>query len=125
MMGLDFQTVAQVAAGRALNTLLEGFALAALSWTALRYFGARSSMTRFAVWFATLLVIAGLPLLSLSDSASASSNLRVPEVMLSSVWALRLFLAWTVISGGLLVRLGVSLSHIYRLRRACREVESF
>jgi beta-lactamase regulating signal transducer with metallopeptidase domain len=81
-------------------------------------------MTRFAVWFATLLVIAGLPLLTLSDYGSAPSNLRVPELMLSSVWASRLFVAWAVIAGALLVRLGFSLSHIYRLRRGCRRVEN-
>ena len=100
-MAIDFQHVAQIVASRGLNTLLEGLALAGLSWGVLRAFGGRSSMTRFAVWFSTLLVIAGLPLLGSSSSPLVASNLRIPELMLSSAWAVGLFAAWAVISGGL------------------------
>lgn len=124
MIIADFQTVAQVAAGRGLNTLLEGFALAGLSWAALRCFGARSSMTRFAVWFSTLLVIAGLPLLSRTTSPLLPSGSRIPELTLSGNWAAGLFAAWAVITSLLLVRLGLSLRHVIELRQNCRQIEA-
>jgi beta-lactamase regulating signal transducer with metallopeptidase domain len=119
---IDFQTVARIAASRGLNTFLEGLALAGLSWGVLRCFGARSSMTRFAVWFSTLLVIAGLPLMSFVNSATPS-NRRAPELTLSSAWAAGLFVTWAVIAGVLLARLGFSLWHVYKLRRECKEIE--
>lgn len=124
MIIADFQTVAQVAAGRGLNTLLEGLALAGLSGTALRCFGARSSMTRFAVWFSTLLVIAGLPLLSRTTSPLLASGSHIPELTLSGNWAAGLFAAWAVITSVLLVRLGLSLSHVIELRQNCRQIEA-
>ena len=131
MMALDFQSVAQIVASRGLNTVIEGLLLAGLSWGFLRFFGAHgsgpssavSSTTRFAVWFSTLLVIAGLPLLERSSSSLPASSLRVPELMLSSAWAMGLFATWAVISVGLLIRLGFSLWHVYRLRRECREID--
>ncbi|MBO0912644.1 MAG: hypothetical protein J2P13_12705, partial [Acidobacteria bacterium] len=124
MMLVDFETVAHIAAGRGLNTFIEGFALSALSWTTLRVFGRSSSMTRFAVWFSTLLVIAGLPFLSLGGPTRlVSSHGHLPELTLSSGWATGIFLAWAAIALALLVRLGFSLMHIYRVRRASREVD--
>jgi beta-lactamase regulating signal transducer with metallopeptidase domain len=120
-MAADFQSMAQMVASRGLNTLLEGFVLAGLSWCVLRVFAARSSMTRFAVWFSTLLVIAGLPLLSLSSASSPS--LHAPGLTLSAKWAFWLFDAWAVIASVLLIRLGLSLWHVYRLRRECHEID--
>ena len=121
MMALEIQSVAQIVAGRGLNTLLEGLILAGLSWGALRVVGARSSMTRFAVWFSTLLVIAGMPLMSFSSTRSA--HLHAPGVTLSGAWATGLFVTWAVIASVLLVRLGFSLWHVYRLRRECYEID--
>jgi beta-lactamase regulating signal transducer with metallopeptidase domain len=131
MMTLDFQSIAQIVASRGINTVVEGLLLAGLSWGVLRCYGARSSApssavsstARFAVWFSTLLVIAGLPLLGHSSSPISISNSRVPELTLSSSWAIWLFAAWAVISAGLLIRLGFSLWHVYRLRRECREID--
>ena len=123
MMALDFQSVAQIAASRGLNTVIEGLALAGVSWGVLRVFGTRSSMTRFAVWFSTLLVIAGLPLISNAGSSLLESDSHRPELILSSAWAAGLFAAWATMAGVLLIRLGFSLWHVYRLRRQCREID--
>lgn len=119
----DFQSVAQTVASRGLNTFIEAFAIVALSWSILRVFKNRNSTTRFAVWFSTLLVIAGLPLLSRASSPLLASGSHIPEVMLSSNWALRLFAVWALIAGVLLIRLGVSLCHLHALRRSCREID--
>src|SRR6185312_8453447 len=108
MIMVDLQTIAQVAAGRGLNTVIEGLALATLSWAVLRVFGARSSMTRFAVWFSTLLVIAGLPLFSQASSPLLASGSHIPELTLSGSWAAALFAAWALITSVLLFRLGLS-----------------
>src|SRR3954469_19102256 len=123
MMALDFQSVSQIVASRGLNTFLEGLALAGLSWGGLRVFGTRSSMTRFAVWFSTLLVIAGLPLLSWTTSALLASGSHIPAVTLSGNCAAALFAAWALIASVLLVRLGLSLRHVSALRRHCRELD--
>ena len=98
MMALDFQSVSQIVASRGLNTFLEGLALAGLSWGVLRVFGTRSSMTRFAMWFSTLLVIAGLPLLSWTTSPLLTSRSHIPAVTLSGNWAAALFAAWALVA---------------------------
>ncbi|MGH9516874.1 MAG: M56 family metallopeptidase [Terriglobales bacterium] len=123
MIIADFQTVAQVIAGRGLNTVIEGFALATLSWGILRVFGARSSMTRFAVWFSTLLVIASLPLLSRTTSPVLASGSHIPELTLSGGWAAGIFAFWALIASVLLVRLGLSLRHVSGLRRDSCEID--
>src|SRR3954471_1750696 len=123
-MALDFQSVSQIVASRGLNTLLEGLALAGLSWGVLRVFGTRSSITRFAVWFSTLLVIAGLPLLSWTTSALLASGSHIPAVTLSGNWAAGLFAAWALITSVLLVRLGLSLRHVSVLRGNCCEMDA-
>jgi Zn-dependent protease with chaperone function len=123
MMAFDFQSVAQIVAARGLNTIIEGFALAGLSWAALRYFGAQSSMTRFVVWFSTLLVIAGLPLLSGITSPHVAAGSHLPEITLSGRWATGLFVVWALIASVLLARLILSLRHLYILRKKCHELD--
>src|SRR5581483_3331962 len=123
MIAPGFQSLAQLMAGRTLNTVVEGFAVAGLSWCALRCFGARSAMSRFAVWFSTLLVIAALPLLTRSGS-SVATGMHPAELALSSDWAVGLFAAWALIVSVLLVRLGLSLHHVSVLRNDCREIDA-
>jgi beta-lactamase regulating signal transducer with metallopeptidase domain len=120
MITLD--SVAQLAAGRGLNTLLEGVALLGFSWCALRCFGARSSMTRFAVWFATLLVIALLPFLSFGN-ARAASSIHLSAFTLPHASAKWLLALWAGIATAFLVRIGISLAHVYRLRRDGVEIQ--
>jgi beta-lactamase regulating signal transducer with metallopeptidase domain len=121
MMAIDFQTLAQVSAGRVLNTMSEGVALAGLSWLVLRWVGGRSAVTRFAVWFSTLLAVVSLPLLA---RTSSSAGWRKPELELSSAWAKDLFIAWAAIASVLLIRLAGSLWHVRRLRREGREIDA-
>jgi len=120
MMALDFQTLAQTAASRGLNTVCEGLAITALSWIALRWSGIRNSMTRFAVWFSTLLVVVMLPLLAPSEGAGF--NLHA-SLVFSSWWATWLLFIWALIAGCLLLRVGLSLLHVARIRKQCSEIE--
>src|SRR5579864_3729415 len=119
-MALDFQTLAQVSAARALNTIVEGVALAGLSWLVLRFSGGRSAVTRFAVWFSTLLVVVSLPLFV---RASGAGTWHKPDLEIPSAWATDLFVAWSVIAGAMLLRLAASLRHVWRLRRQCVETD--
>src|SRR5579884_1849319 len=119
----DFHHFAAVGAAHAVNTLLEGMVLTALSWCALRWFGRRSAMTRFAVWFATLLVIAALPFVSLGG-ASIPAYDPSPELTLSGSWGIALFIAWAAIASVLLTRVAVSLLKIAKLRRECSEINN-
>jgi beta-lactamase regulating signal transducer with metallopeptidase domain len=119
VMALDFRTLSEVVAGRALNTIVEGMALAGLSWLVLRFNGGRSAVTRFAVWFFTLLAVVSLPLFMRANG----SGVRKPELEISGPWAMNLLVVWAVIAGVLLLRLAASLRHMRRLRRQCREVE--
>lgn len=120
-MALDLQTLAQVSAARALNTIIEGVALAGLSWLVLRFSGGRSAVTRFTVWFSTLLVVVSLPLFA---RANGIGTLRGPELEISSAWATDLFIAWTVIASIMLLRLAGSLRHVRRLRRRCGAMDT-
>jgi beta-lactamase regulating signal transducer with metallopeptidase domain len=127
MIVISFQSVAEIAATRAANTVFEGIALAGLSWFALRCFGGGSSggnsTTRFAVWFSTLLGIVSLPVLSWRQSPLLYTGSNLFELTLSSSWATWLFVGWAVISGVLLIRFGFSLLHVYRLRTQCRVID--
>src|SRR5581483_3874425 len=48
---------------------------------------------------------------------------HLPGLQLSSSWAVNLFLAWATIATFLLLRLGISLWHVAKLRRQCTEVD--
>lgn len=116
----DFQTLAQVSAGGVLNTLVEGFALAGLSWVFVRFFAGRSAVVRFFIWFSTLLAIASLPLLVRTEAATPWHK---PELQLSTAWATYLFVAWTAIAGVLLLRLAASGWKIGRMKLHCRKID--
>src|SRR5260370_8282108 len=128
MSALDLETVAQVSAGRVLNTIVWGLAIAALSWIVLRVFGARNSGTRFAVWFWTLLTIVALPFLArpgsqvLSSSAFLSSPAFSSEsphaqLTISSTVTFSLFMACPPIVAVLISLFAVSLWLVRHLRR--------
>jgi beta-lactamase regulating signal transducer with metallopeptidase domain len=120
MMAIDFQTLAQASAGRVLNTMLEGVALAGLSWIVLRFVGGRSAVTRFAVWFSTLLAVVTMPIFVRVSSVAWAK----PALELSSAWAKDLVLVWAAIASVLLMRLAGSLWPLRRLRHNCREIET-
>jgi beta-lactamase regulating signal transducer with metallopeptidase domain len=119
MIAPEFQTVTQLSATRVLNTMFEGLALAGVSWLVLRLLARRSAVLRFAIWFCTLLAVVSMPLLMKSDSSMAW---RPVGLQLSGSWATYLFISWALIAGPLLLRLALSLKHVRRLRRECREL---
>lgn len=78
-------------------------------------------MTRFAVWFSTLLAVVLMPLLV---RTAPSPVLQPAHLQLSRSWANDLFIGWLIIASVLIVRLGFSLWHVWQLRGECREIDS-
>lgn len=120
------QILAQVFAERLLNSAAEGVVLASLVWVLLRLIGRQSSRTRFAIWFSTLLAIVALPFFPRSSFMASRFGVLPPttlhgQIMLSSSWAARLFGAWVVGAGLLLLRLSIGLWRVCHFRRNCSD----
>jgi beta-lactamase regulating signal transducer with metallopeptidase domain len=120
---LNLNALARMSAESMLNCMLEGIAIGLFAWVLLRVVGRRNSSTRFAVWFFALLAIAALPILSVAASSaragSAGSAITVP-----GSWALVIFLVWALIAGVALLRVGIGLWQLRKLRRSCSVIDS-
>ncbi len=119
---LNLQSVAQLSAERILNCTAEGVVIAVLAWLVLRAVGPQNSNTRFAVWFATLLGIATLPLLGNWASSGAALAQR-SEITMPGSWALYIFAAWLLLAAAGLLRVGLGFWHLHRLRKGCVPVD--
>ena len=142
MAALNAQSLALFSSERLLNCMVEGSGIALLGWILLRVLGRRNSGTRFAVWFSALLLIAAFPVfdslgaggaglssgylfsqsltsLSLSSGSFSSES----AIMVPASWALYMFAAWAVIAFAGLVRVGISLWHLRRVRRSCVPID--
>ncbi len=122
---LNLNELARISAASLLNCTLEGVGIALIAWVLLQLVGRRNSSTRFAVWFFALLAIAALPVLGvaassarLSGAGSAGSAITVP-----SAWALDVFFLWAVIAGVGLLRVGIGLLQLRKLRRSCSIID--
>src|SRR6202142_4282783 len=93
---LNLNQLARICAGRMLNCMLEGIAIALFAWILLRIVGRRNSSTRFAVWFSALLAIAILPVLGPGNSTQPANS--GTTFIVSSSWALGIFSIWAMIA---------------------------
>jgi Zn-dependent protease with chaperone function len=105
---------AEVLAGRLLNGLPAGVAIALAAWMVLRLVGRNNSSTRFAVWFAALLAIGISPLLG---GVAASGVGRTPAIMVPGSWAAALLSVWATIAAVGLARVGIGLHGLRKLRK--------
>src|SRR5690242_16984911 len=102
---------------RVLQSLAEGslVALFAAGVLGRRRFNAR---TRFAVWFASLIAIASVPLIAgewlWTTNAAGPAAITLPDS-----YALYLLGVWAVIAGWLLLGVARSLLHLRRIRNSC------
>ncbi len=113
---------------RMLDCVAEGLIIAAFAWLLLRLFRNQNSSTRFAVWFAALVGIAGLPLLggssiSQSTASSLAQKASFSPVVLPSHWAFYLLGAWIVLACVGLLRIAIGLGSLIRLRRGGTPVD--
>ena len=121
----QMQWLAWSAAGRMLNGAAEGTALAAGTWVLLRVVRRLNASTRFAAWFAVLLVMASLPLFGALRAGSGAAGLPSlsPLIVLPGWLAVCGFLIWAVLAGIALARVGLGLGELRRLRRDCTAVD--
>lgn len=127
-MTIALPALAQALTERLLNTAAEGIVLAGLVSLLLRLIGRHNSGTRFAIWFSALAGIAALPFVSGSMLNASHSHGPLPksvhgEVLLSGAWAFCLFAAWGVGASLLLLRLGIGLWRLRRLRENCFDID--
>lgn len=121
----DLHAIARVATDGLLNSLLGGIALALLAWGVTRASGRQGSGTRFAVWFSGLLAIAVMPWVSFlgRTPGTVASGASRGAVTLPGAWALYLFVAWVVGASLGLLRVGLSLYRLRRLRSTAVAVD--
>src|SRR5450432_3265827 len=125
---INLHAVAQFFAERMLNCMVEGVAIALFAWLLLRVIGRRNSGyqnsgTRFAVWFVALFAIAALPFVGAVQGGTAgSAGLARPALTVPCSWATYLFAMWASIASLGLIRVGMGLWHVRRVRRNCVEV---
>jgi hypothetical protein len=73
------QALAQIFAGRMLNSTAEGIVIAGFIWIILRTMRRQNSSTRFAMWLSALAAVAVLPLAeSMRSSALGTDHARLP-----------------------------------------------
>ena len=118
MMLPGLQAIAQIVAGRVLNSVPEGLLIAGFVWVLLQIVGRQSSGTRFAAWFAALLAIAGLPFIP-SLSAGRTTQAAPPTIALPSWWALAIFTFCIFITAIAAMRVAVGLCKLRGLRNGC------
>ncbi len=125
MLWPEFQTVAQVAIGRFLNSLPEGLLIALFAGAMLRILPRQNSGTRFAVWFLALLAVAGLPFMGSMGGHSllASGGVR-PVITVPGSWGLFLFLAWALAAMVAILRLAIGLWRLRALRMTCVPIDA-
>jgi beta-lactamase regulating signal transducer with metallopeptidase domain len=109
--------IATAAAERLLYGAVAGTLLAMAVWLLLRLFSRRDSRTNFAVWFATLLATAILPLLSLHpDNSTTITGASHAVVTISISWAWYIFLTWAIAASAGLARVALATIQVRRLR---------
>jgi beta-lactamase regulating signal transducer with metallopeptidase domain len=125
MMGPQFQTFAQLAIGRILNSFPEGLIIALFAWVMLRFLPRQNSGTRFAVWFVALLAVAGLPVIGgeTGEHSLLPAGGMHPLFTLSGHWGLLLFTVWLLTASIALLRLALGLWRLHELRRSCIAIE--
>jgi beta-lactamase regulating signal transducer with metallopeptidase domain len=118
---INLHAVAQFSAERMLNCIAEGVAIALFAWLLLRMMGRRNSETRFGVWFVALMAIGALPFLGALAPGGATATVH-PAFTIASSWAIYLFAIWAVIATVGLLRVGVGLWQVRRVRANCVEI---
>ena len=119
-----FETVAGVAAARALNALPAGVLMTLLAWMLQRVLHKQSASVRFSIWFVALIGIAGFPLLPRFEAAAhISGNNFSAGITFPNSWAVAILATWGAIAffGG--VRLLFGLWKLHQLKSNSRPAD--
>jgi beta-lactamase regulating signal transducer with metallopeptidase domain len=121
MTGMHLEQAAGLVAERLLNGIPAGIVIAMAAWILLRLLGRKNSGTRFAVWFSALVAIGVAPLVGSVSFGSTGVGRAVLTV--SSIWGEALLALWGLIAGVALLRVGVGLWGLRRLRRRQQRID--
>jgi len=114
---MDLHYVAATAAERLLFSLATGTLLALVVWLLVRLIPRRDSRASFAVWFATLVITAMLPLAgNISGHGAGQAATTGAMVTISSSWAVGIFLTWAGVALIGLARVALALWQVRRLK---------
>jgi beta-lactamase regulating signal transducer with metallopeptidase domain len=117
-----WQRVAQLGVERALNSIPEGLLVAIFAWLLLRVIKGQNAGTRFAVWFSALVAVAVLPFVPRHVAGVAVASASSRQIVLSSFWAVAIFVGWAVIAVVATARLVAGLISVGKLRRQCSAI---
>jgi beta-lactamase regulating signal transducer with metallopeptidase domain len=120
------QALAEIFAGRVLNSTAEGIVVALFIWVMLLALRRQNSSTRFAMWFSGLAVIALLPIVESlgSHAAGAAATASRLTFRLPGSWAMDALAVWAVMAAIGLAKVGVSFWQLRRLRQSCAPIDS-
>ena len=119
----DWQIFAQIFVERVANSLVEGVAIALFAWILLRAFGRQNSNTRFAVWLSAMVAVVALPLFQNTKSGDAAVAAAHSAFRLPGSWADYIFVAWAIIAGIGLARIGFGFWRLHRLRQSSAAID--
>ncbi len=121
---LGLHAIAQFSTLRILDSLIEGSVIAGLGALILRTTRRQNAAARFAVWFSTLVAIAGLPLIAAwTPHRIISEAFTRPAVTVPESWAVYLFGAWALIAGCSLLGVARAAWHLHILRKRCTPID--
>jgi beta-lactamase regulating signal transducer with metallopeptidase domain len=110
--------------------LMEGTLLALLAWILLRLLPRQNSGTRFVLWFSVLMGVTLLPFLAGAFFRNTATEVwptaampRHSLVTLPDSLAIGIFGIWAVVAGVGLLRVGVGLWQVNRIRKDSQEVD--
>lgn len=119
---MSFERIAAIAAERLLFSMGVGTLLGVIAWLLLRVLPRKDSRTSFAVCFATLVMIAGLPVVGLMFRHAEQSG-GAAVVTVSPRWAMYLFFAWASVAALGLLRVAIALWQVRQLRNRASTLE--
>jgi beta-lactamase regulating signal transducer with metallopeptidase domain len=117
--------LARISAERMLNGVAEGVVIAVFAGLLLHIMGRRSSGTRFAILLAALLSIAALPVLPVlrANAGGLHGGRAVWAVTVPSLWATYFVLAWAAIATVGLLRVGLGLWQLRKVRAGSEGID--
>ena len=118
-----FQSLAEVLALRAVQSLAEGSLVVLLSASVLRI-ARQSAGTRFAVWFSSLIAIALLPIINGPLWGKGASATEHAAITLPGSWATYIFILWLAVAGGFLFGVARAILHLRNLRQSCTPIDA-
>jgi beta-lactamase regulating signal transducer with metallopeptidase domain len=116
--------IASVAFERMVYSLAEGTLLTFVVALALRLLPARTSQTRFAIWFSALFGIVAVTLFGLHGTSAIGEHSSQSLVTLPVSFALGAFAVWALLAVSGIARIALGLWQLRKVRQQCEPVKA-